>query len=75
MQNRLCVLDINMTKRQSLLYCIVKGKIIRELIVDLQSFENQDFKVEISTDSGKSRRPISMVIKRDTLCLLVNYED
>lgn len=57
MQNRLCVLDINMTKRQSLLYWIVKGKTIRELIVDLQSFENQDLKVEISTDSGKSRRP------------------
>jgi hypothetical protein len=53
---------------------IVRGKTIRELIDDLRSFENQDLKVEISLDSGKSHKPISMVIRDDGVCVLVNYE-
>lgn len=53
---------------------IVRGKTIRELIDDLRSFENQDLKVEISLDSGKTHKPISMVVKDDGVCVLVNYE-
>ena len=53
---------------------IIRGKTIRELIVDLQSFEDRDLKVEISTDSGLTHKAISMVIKRNGRCLLVNYE-
>ena len=64
-----------MTERENIPAWIVRGKTIRELIVDLQSFENQDLRVEISTDSGKSHKPISMIIKRGSLCLVVNYEE
>lgn len=49
---------------------INRGKTIRQLIKELQSFENQDLLVEISIDNGETKRPISLVKKSDGTCLL-----
>ena len=40
-----------------------KGKTIKQLIEELQSFENQDLEVKISIDSGNSFKPISLLGK------------
>lgn len=48
-----------------------RGKSIRELIQELQAFENQDVEVKISTDDGATRRPISLVAHADGRCLLM----
>lgn len=53
---------------------VVRGKTIRQLIKELQSFENQDLFVEISLDGGETHRPISLVKKSAQTCLLVNSE-
>lgn len=49
---------------------VVRGKTIAQLIEELQTFEDQTLKVEISTDDGNSRRPISLVGKSNGVCLL-----
>lgn len=53
---------------------VVRGKTIRQLINELQTFENQDLLVEISLDGGDSHKPISLVKKSGQTCLLVNGE-
>lgn len=53
---------------------VIRGKTIRQLIKELQSFENQDLFVEISLDGGDSHKPISLVVKSGQSCLLVNSE-
>ena len=53
---------------------ITRGKTIRQLIVELKTFENQDLEVRISLDKGESHKPISLVIKDDGYCKLVNSE-
>jgi hypothetical protein len=53
---------------------VTRGKTIRELIEELQSFENQGLLVEISLDYGTTHKPISLVEKSGDLCLLVNCE-
>lgn len=53
---------------------IVRGKTIRQLIEELQSFENQDLFVGISLDGGDTHKPISLVKKSGQTCLLVNSE-
>jgi hypothetical protein len=53
---------------------IVRGKTIRQLIQELQSFENQDLFVEISVDDGNTHKPISLVVKSGQRCLLMNCE-
>tara|TARA_B100000446_G_scaffold156736_1_gene153790 strand:+ start:698 stop:904 length:207 start_codon:yes stop_codon:yes gene_type:complete len=40
-----------------------RGKTIKQLIAELQSFENQDLEVKISIDGGDSFRCISLVGK------------
>lgn len=40
---------------------VVRGKTIRQLIKELQSFEDQDLFVEISLDGGDTHKPISLV--------------
>lgn len=50
------------------------GKTIRKLIAELQAFENQDLKVKISLDDGVTHKPISMAIRANGYCLLVNSE-
>ena len=53
---------------------VLKGKKISQLIEELQSFENQDLLVEISLDGGNTHKPISLVKKSGSVCLLVNSE-
>jgi hypothetical protein len=53
---------------------VVRGKTIRQLINELQSFENQELFVEISLDGGDTHKPISLVKKFGQTCLLVNSE-
>lgn len=54
---------------------VTRGKSIQQLIKELQSFEDPELEVRISTDGGKSHNPISLVGKKDGHCLLINYED
>lgn len=53
---------------------VTRGKTIRQLIEELQSFDNQDLPVQISVDDGETHKPISLVIKSGHYCLLVNSE-
>ena len=53
---------------------VTKGKTIRQLIKELQTFENQDFEVQISLDGGETHKPISIVGRYGDYCLLVNSE-
>jgi hypothetical protein len=61
---------------------ITRGKSIRQLIKELQTFEDQDLEVRISLDDGNTHKPISLVgrqyiVQPDGLeyfCLLVNSE-
>jgi hypothetical protein len=50
---------------------VVRGKTIAELIRELQTFEDQTLKVEVSIDDGNTRRPISLVKRSSGTCLLV----
>ena len=53
-----------------------QGKTVRQLIKELQSFENQELEVRISIDSGETSVPISLVGKsEDKYALLMNSED
>lgn len=54
---------------------ITRGKTIRQLIKELQSFEDQDLLVEISMDGGSTHKPISLVMKDGGMCLLANWEN
>lgn len=53
---------------------ITRGKTIKQLIKELQSFSDLDLEVRISIDDGETHRPISLVQKSGGYCLLVNCE-
>ena len=53
---------------------VTRGKTIRQLIEELQSFENQDSVVRLSLDYGDSHFGISIVQRIDDYCVLVNSE-
>ena len=53
---------------------VVRGKTVRGLIKELQSFENQDLEVRISMDSGLTQKPISLVSKRGGVAMLSSEE-
>ena len=53
---------------------VVCGKTIQSLIEDLLSFEDQTLEARISLDGGKTSKPISIVKKSGTACLIVNSE-
>ncbi|AZF42801.1 hypothetical protein C4J87_2643 [Pseudomonas sp. R1-43-08] len=53
---------------------ITRGKTIAELIEELQSFEDQSLMVELSTDDGMNKKPISLVGKENGVCVLFNCE-
>lgn len=42
---------------------VTLGKTIRQLIKELQTFDNQDLEVKISTDGGDTFKCISLVVK------------
>ncbi|UVL86431.1 hypothetical protein LOY35_13000 [Pseudomonas sp. B21-028] len=49
-----------------------RGKTIKQLISELQYFESENLLVEISTDDGVTKMPISLVVKAGGVCLLLN---
>lgn len=51
---------------------VTRGKSIKQLIKELESFEDQNLLVEISFDDGDSSKPISLVGKIDGKCILLN---
>lgn len=53
---------------------VTRGKTIKQLIKELQSFSDLDLEVRISVDDGKTHKPISLVEKSKG-CLLVNCEE
>ena len=54
---------------------VTRGKTIRQLIEELQTFEDQDMEVRISLDYGDTHACISMVGKHEgKYCLLFNAE-
>jgi hypothetical protein len=54
---------------------VFKGKTIRNLIEELQSFENQELEVRISVDAGDSHHAISMLRKQREYCVLTSFVD
>ena len=53
---------------------VTRGKTIRELVKELQSFENQELEVRISIDGGKTQKAISLVGTLDGKAVLINFE-
>ena len=57
---------------------VTRGKTIRQLIKELQTFEDQDLEVKISLDDGESFKCISLVTRENTngtyFCGLTNCE-
>ena len=53
---------------------VTQGKTIRQLVKELQSFEDQDLEVQVSIDGGTTRKPISLVGKSNGVALLKNCE-
>jgi hypothetical protein len=54
---------------------VTRGKSIRQLIKELQSFSDWDIEVRISVDDGEAHKPISLVEKSEGCCVLVNCEE
>lgn len=54
---------------------VIQGKSIKQLIKELESFEDQNLLVEISFDVGETSKPISLVGKIDGKCMLLNCEN
>lgn len=56
----------------------IRGKTIRQLIKELQTFDDQDLEVRMSVDDGKTFRCISLVTRQNKLggyfCGLINCE-
>jgi hypothetical protein len=55
---------------------VTRGKTIRQLIAELQAFENQDLEVRMSLDYGDTHSCISQVAMGDggKYCVLMNAE-
>lgn len=51
---------------------VVRGKAIRGLIKELQTFADQDCHVQISMDGGFTSQPISLVADDGFRCILIN---
>lgn len=54
---------------------VTRGKTIRQINSELQSFEDQDMDVRMSLDDGNSHRCISIVQRHGDYCVLVNSEN
>jgi hypothetical protein len=59
------------TEEQGLPTWITQGKTIRQLITELQSFDDLDAEVYVSVDEGITKRPISMIGMFGGQCTLV----
>ena len=54
---------------------VTRGKTIKGLIEELLTFEDQDLFVEMSLDGGETSKPISLVRKVNSKCVLTNFEN
>jgi hypothetical protein len=54
---------------------VTRGKTIRQLIEELKTFEDQDMEVQLSLDDGETHKPVSILVKREGYCLIVNSEN
>lgn len=54
---------------------VTRGKTIRQIIAELQTFEDQNMEVRMSFDDGDTHRCISIVTRHGDYCLLVNTKD
>lgn len=52
---------------------VTRGKSIRQLIAEQQSFEDQDLPVLLSIDGGSSTYAISLVARQRGTCALISY--
>ena len=50
---------------------VTRGKTIRQLLLELRAFENQDMEVKILISDGGKPYPISLVGKLDGCCVLM----
>jgi hypothetical protein len=65
-----------MTPKYPIPEYVTRGKTIKQLIQELQSFENQNLEVRLSLGSEESHKCISLVGKVDNkYCVLFNEED
>jgi hypothetical protein len=53
---------------------VTRGKTIRQLTEELKTFEDQELEVRLSLDDGETYKPVSILVKRDGYCLIVNSE-
>jgi len=51
---------------------ISRGKTIKQLIKELETFENQDLEVRISLNDGETHKSISLVEKDGDFAVLCN---
>ena len=51
---------------------LTRGKTIRQLIQELKTFEDQEMEVHLSLDDGETHKPVSILVKREGYCLIVN---
>lgn len=54
---------------------VTRGRTIRQLIAELQSFSDLDAEVRISVDYGDTNCCISIVERHGQYCVLVNAEE
>jgi hypothetical protein len=54
---------------------VTRGKTIRQVIAELQTFEDQDMEVRMSFDYGDTHRCVSIIQRQGDCCVLVNTED
>ena len=50
---------------------IHRGKSIARLMKELATFDDPSLEVRLSTDDGRTTRPVSLVAKQDGACVLV----
>ena len=53
---------------------INRGKTIKQLIKELQSFDDLNMEVKLSIDDGETEKAISLVEKKQGVCLLVHCD-
>lgn len=65
-----------MSQRHDIPEWVTRGKTIRQLIQELESFDDQDRVVRISLDYGETHKAISLVAREgEKYCVLLNAED
>ena len=52
-----------------------RGKTIRQIIKELESFEDQEMEVKVSIDCGVTGFSIGLVGRLNSCCVLMNCED